>query len=185
MFHQGGHNQPQKPQQKAPNQVQGPYKQLMLQQQQQQRYNFQQQRPNTQPQQQNRTGPGSGSTIGPCFHYGELGHLANRCPKKQQGQARAQGNSQQQLTVRIRVNHVLMEEAEDAPEVVMGTFSINSHPVTVLFDSGATYSFISSQFVTKHNLPRALMKVRMLVSFPGGEMESRHACPRININIRG
>jgi len=39
------------------------------------------------------------------------------------------------------------EEAEDALNVVTGTFSIQAQPVDVLFDSDATHSFISVKLV--------------------------------------
>jgi hypothetical protein len=41
------------------------------------------------------------------------------------------------------VNHVTAEQAQDAPGVVLGTFSVHSVPATVLFDSGASHSFIT------------------------------------------
>ena len=39
------------------------------------------------------------------------------------------------------------EEAYDAPNVVIGTFSLITQPVDVLFDSSATHSFISVMLV--------------------------------------
>jgi hypothetical protein len=60
-----------------------------------------------------------------------------------------------------------------------------SHPAIVLFDSGASYSFISSSFVVKHHLPITIMKQTMLVSSPGSEMRIKHICPAISIIIRG
>jgi len=36
------------------------------------------------------------------------------------------------------------EVLEDAPNVEIGNFSIRTYPMEVLFDSGATYSFISA-----------------------------------------
>jgi hypothetical protein len=42
-----------------------------------------------------------------------------------------------------RVNHVTAEEAQEAKDVVLGTFLINSVPAIVLFDSGASHSFIT------------------------------------------
>jgi hypothetical protein len=42
-----------------------------------------------------------------------------------------------------RVNHVTAEEAQEAKDVVLGTFLINFVPATVLFDSGASHSFIT------------------------------------------
>ena len=40
-------------------------------------------------------------------------------------------------------------EAEANNDVNTGTFSINSIPVKVLFDSGATYSFVSTKSLQK------------------------------------
>jgi hypothetical protein len=42
---------------------------------------------------------------------------------------------------------------EDA-DVVYGMFLINSIPASVLFDSGASHSFITELFVEKHNIPK-------------------------------
>jgi hypothetical protein len=64
-------------------------------------------------------------------------------------------------------------------------FLPSSHPAIVLFDLGASYSFISSTFVAKHHLPITIMKHTMLVSSPGGEMRIKHICPVISITIRG
>jgi hypothetical protein len=76
------------------------------------------------------------------------------------------------------------DEAQQAPDVVLGMFLASSHPATILFDSGASHSFISS-FVAKHSLPIATMKYTMLVSSPGGEMRIKHICPAVSITISG
>jgi hypothetical protein len=64
-------------------------------------------------------------------------------------------------------------------------FLASSHPAIVLFDSGASHSFISSSFVVRHQLPITIMKQTVLVSSPGGEMRTKHICPAISITIRG
>jgi hypothetical protein len=51
---------------------------------------------------------------------------------------------------------VAMEEAQEAPNVVIGMFLINDTSAVVLFDSGASHSFIFAAYVGKHNLPLAL-----------------------------
>jgi hypothetical protein len=84
-----------------------------------------------------------------------------------------------------RVNHMTSEEAQQALNVVLGMFLASSHPATILFDSGASHSFISSSFVAKHSLPIATMKHTMLVSSPRGEMRTKHICPVVSITIRG
>jgi hypothetical protein len=55
----------------------------------------------------------------------------------------------------------------------------------VLFDSGASHSFISAAYVGKHNLPLALVRCQMIVSSPGGDMPARQLCPKVNLKIRG
>jgi hypothetical protein len=76
-------------------------------------------------------------------------------------------------------------EAQQAQDGVLGMFLISSHLATILFDSGATHSFISSSFVVKHSLPIATLKHTMLVSSPRGEMRTMLICPAISISIRG
>jgi hypothetical protein len=55
----------------------------------------------------------------------------------------------------------------------------------VLFDSGASHSFISTIYVEKHNLPIALLRCQMIVSSLGGDMPARQLCPKVNLKIPG
>jgi hypothetical protein len=87
--------------------------------------------------------------------------------------------------VRRKVNHVAVEQAHEAPNVVIGTFFVNDTSTVVLFDSRASHSFISTAYVEKHNLPIALLRCQMIVSFPGGDMPARHLCPKVNLKIIG
>jgi hypothetical protein len=66
-----------------------------------------------------------------------------------------------------------VEEAQEAPGVVIGMFFINDTSAIVLFDSGASHSFIFTAYAEKHNLPIALLRCQMIVSFPGGDMPAR------------
>jgi hypothetical protein len=87
--------------------------------------------------------------------------------------------------IRGKVNHVAMVEAQEAPNVVTGMFFVNNTSTIVLFDSGASHSFISAAYVEKHNLPIALLRYQMIVSSPGGDMPSRQLCSKVNLKIRG
>jgi hypothetical protein len=80
---------------------------------------------------------------------------------------------------------VMVDEAQEAPDVVLGMFSINSTTVIVLFDSGASHSFISIAYMEKHNIPVAMLKCRMIVSSPRGDMPARQVCPKVRIILRG
>ena len=50
---------------------------------------------------------------------------------------------------RGRVNHITAAEAEEAQDVVLGKFPVNSVFGLVLFDSGASHSFITKDFVVE------------------------------------
>jgi hypothetical protein len=68
---------------------------------------------------------------------------------------------------------VVVEEAQEAPDVVIGMFLVNDTSAVVLFDSGALHSFISAAYVWKHNLPLALLRCQMIFSSLGGDMPAR------------
>jgi hypothetical protein len=80
---------------------------------------------------------------------------------------------------------VAVEEAQEAPDIVIGMFLVNDTSAVVLFDSGASHSFISATSVGKHNLHLALLRCQMIVSSPGGDMPARKLCPKVNLKIRG
>ncbi|XP_074283649.1 uncharacterized protein LOC141608186 [Silene latifolia] len=60
------------------------------------------------------------------------------------------------------------EAAEEDAHVVTGTFLVNSEPTFVLFDSGATHSFISSKHARTVNL-KEYDEIKDLVDIPSGD----------------
>jgi hypothetical protein len=133
-----------------------------------------------------------------CYNCGEQGHYTNRCPNlrthvNQSAIATAAptrgANSvpvaAKQNYARGRVNQVAVEEAQEAPDVVIGMFLINDTSAVVLFNFGASHSFISTAYVGKHNLPLALLRCQMIVSSLGGDMPTRQLCLKVNLKIRG
>jgi hypothetical protein len=80
---------------------------------------------------------------------------------------------------------VTVEEAHEAPDVVLGMLFIDANTAIVLFDSGALHSFISATYVEKHNLSVALLNCCMIVSSPSGDMSTRKVSPRVCLKIRG
>jgi predicted aspartyl protease len=83
------------------------------------------------------------------------------------------------------VNHVVVEDAQEAPDVIIGMILVNGNNAIVLFDSGASHSFVAASFVQKYNLPLSMLKNQMIVSSPGGDMHARHVCSKVSILIRG
>ena len=126
-----------------------------------------------------------------------MGHYANKCPKKKQaatptrpGQGVPTPGSTPVVKpsvqyIKGRVNHVLAEEAQTAPDVVLGTFLVNSVPAPVLFDSGASHSFVSNKFVGKYGLSISPLVNPMLIHSPGSEMRTSSLCPNLTLEISG
>jgi hypothetical protein len=137
--------------------------------------------------------------VGPCYICGQIGHYASRCPRKRANQTLALGRNQyfdrkannsattpaRQNQAHARVNHVVVEDAQAAPDVIIGTILVNDNNVIVLFDPKASCSFVAANFVQKYNLPLSILKNLMIVSSPGGDMHARHVCPKVIILIRG
>jgi hypothetical protein len=92
--------------------------------------------------------------------------------------------SARQNYVHGKVNHIAVEETQEAPDVVIGTFFTNNTSAVVLFDSRASHSFKSVAYIEKHNLPIALLRCQMIVSSLGGDMPARQLCPKVNLKIR-
>jgi hypothetical protein len=83
------------------------------------------------------------------------------------------------------MNHVAVEDAQAALDVIIDMIFVNDNNAIVLFDSGASHSFIAANFVQKYNLPLSMLNNQMIVSFPRGDMNAGHVFPKVSILIRG
>jgi predicted aspartyl protease len=118
-----------------------------------------------------------------------LSHVAhpNQTPATQSTPSRNNSTpmTARQNFVRGRINHVAIEDAHEAPDDVLCTFLANSNTTIILFDSGASHSFISAEYVAKYNLSLSLLKYHMVFMSSGGDMPTRQVCPRVHIKILG
>jgi hypothetical protein len=69
--------------------------------------------------------------------------------------------------------------------VAVGMFLVESDPTKVLFDTGATHSFVSASWVEPHNIPIEPMIPPLRVNSVGGKVQSDRICPNPRIEIRG
>jgi hypothetical protein len=83
------------------------------------------------------------------------------------------------------VNHVVVEDAQEAPNVIIDMIFVNDNNAIALFDSRASHSFIATTFMQKHSLPLSLLMNWMIVSSLGGDMHAKHVCPKVSILING
>ena len=81
------------------------------------------------------------------------------------------------------MNHVNVEEVEAQPDAVIGKFLVKSFTALVLFDTGASDSYISRGFVDKYNLSTQALRSPMLVTSPGAEYVASLWCDRLPLRI--
>jgi hypothetical protein len=82
-----------------------------------------------------------------------------------------------------RVNYTTMEVIPEGEQVLVGTFSLNGHPIVILFDLAATHDFISKAYTQKHQLPIAHTHTPYRISTPGGNIITKQVVLSIPLNL--
>jgi hypothetical protein len=121
------------------------------------------------------------------------GHYANVCLTRNSNTP-AHGNSQGKQTqtpgsnrgyIIARVNQINVEATEDGPNIVIGTFFINSALATILFDSGASHLSIYARYVHANSQPYLALCRPMIVITPKGAYEATYMSHKIEVTILG
>jgi hypothetical protein len=84
-----------------------------------------------------------------------------------------------------RVNQVSADATHDGAEIALGTFYINAIPATILFDSGATRSFMYARYANTNEIPLLNMRKPMIVITPKGPVGANHMTHRSTLTIMG
>jgi len=104
-----------------------------------------------------------------------------------QGQQSSQQNQKQQVA-HFKPGQVHYTTLEDIPEgapVMSGTFSINGHPITVLFDSGASHTFISKECVSRLGLEVEIIPRPYNIHSPGGHLITNQLVRQVPLQLQG
>jgi hypothetical protein len=84
-----------------------------------------------------------------------------------------------------KVNHLEADTVQETLGVALGMFSVEYHSANVLFDTGATHSFVAASWVESHNIPVAPMYPPMRVSSVGGRTQTDRFFPSAKVQIGG
>jgi hypothetical protein len=82
-----------------------------------------------------------------------------------------------------QINFTTLAELPEGAPIMTGTFSINFKPVIILFDSGATHSFINNKCGSRVGLKSCQAKGSYMISTPGGKIESNQLTRYVPIQL--
>jgi hypothetical protein len=118
-----------------------------------------------------------------CYNCCQPGHFISDCPKPKQNKPNPlnQGAGNKPATpakkpmVQVRqgkLNFTTMSDILDGASILTGTFSINDTPFKILFDSGATHSFLSKNLLGKLGVRGSHTKSAYKIITLGGNISS-------------
>ncbi|XP_028236628.1 uncharacterized protein LOC114415960 [Glycine soja] len=102
-----------------------------------------------------------------CFNCQGKGHLSTSCPyPRREKKSGSLNNQSGQPRTTGRVFALSGVDAAQSDELIQGMCFISQVPLVVLYDSGATHSFISRVCVEKLALPVSSLKFDLIVNTP-------------------
>ncbi|WVZ80614.1 hypothetical protein U9M48_028073 [Paspalum notatum var. saurae] len=76
-----------------------------------------------------------------------------------------------------------LEQVSESEPVLVGTFLVNDHPIVVLFDSGASFTFISKAYALKHAYKITELKQKYRITAAGSSINTNHIVRDLRLQV--
>jgi hypothetical protein len=135
-----------------------------------------------------------------CFNCVKSGHFIKDCPYLKQNNSNFQqtsGNTNQgkrnttnppagkNLKKTRRVYYTQVATTSEGEPMMVGTFLVANHPVVVLFDFGASHTFMSKTFVDKHCIPSTKSREGFVIHSPRGQIFTKEVVFHVPVTLAG
>jgi hypothetical protein len=142
--------------------------------------------------------PALPSSSNSCFNYGKSGHFIKNYPYPRQNKpnnqqnsgssSQGKGNMATNLTGKNikktrRIYYTQVATTPEGEPIMMGTFLVVNHPAAILFDSGASHTFISKKFVEKYCIPCTKSREGFIIHSPGGQIFTKEVAFNVPVTL--
>jgi hypothetical protein len=142
--------------------------------------------------------PALPSSSSGCFNCGKSGYFIKDYPYLKQNKSNFQQTSEntnqgkgntanpppgRNMKKTGRVYYTQVATTLEGEPVMMGTFLVANHPAVIIFDFGASHTFMSKTFVDKHCIQSTESREGFVIHSPGGQIFTKEVVFQVPVTL--